>query len=192
LDHGCCYRAKDLIVSLSKFFKISLSGGDSLIPLGKELELIRNYINIQRIARGKSIRLKIKIPQSIFAMPIIKLSIQPVVENAILHGFSGFRDDGTIAIESDFLDPETIRITIEDNGIGIPEKELADIQETLETYPLENAIRHFGLYNVNRRIKNMYGNEYGIRIGSEIGNYTQVIMTLPAAKLTQKETSEDV
>lgn len=207
-------QAKALIISLSSFFKITLSGGNDLIPIQKELELINNYIDIQNTARGKKIVSNIKTVLLCLDYKIIKLTIQPIVENAIIHGFSGYRDNGTItiAISIDPGKPEidsisgieqitgnespgtsekvveipnegTMQIVIEDNGIGIPEKELSEIQNILDTYPPETEIRHFGLFNIQRRIKNMFGDEYGIRLESEVGNFTRVIMNIPVIKL---------
>ena len=98
LDNKNISHAKTLIISLSEFFKTTLSGGSTLIPLEKELQLVYNYITLQRIAREKKINLKIECDQKYNLIPCPKLSIQPIVENAIIHGFSGFRDDGEILI----------------------------------------------------------------------------------------------
>lgn len=216
MDNKNISQAKDLIISLSSFFKITLSEGNDLIPLQKELELISNYIGIQNSARGKNIIFNVDAPLPLLSFKIIKLTIQPIVENAILHGFSGYRDDGTITIRiatvaadaaasvavvvADIDKKESVQITnkkalaqgntlngrkeaiqiiIEDNGIGIPDKELAIIKQTLEVYPPEAEIKHFGLYNVQRRIKNLFGNNYGINLESEVGNYTRVFMCIP-------------
>jgi two-component system sensor histidine kinase YesM len=192
LDNKDTSRAKNLIVSLSSFFKITLSGGNDLIPLQKELELVSNYIYIQNLARSKNIKLSIKAPEDLLHSSIIKLSIQPIVENAILHGFPGFRDDGTIAITVHCPVPGSLEIVIEDNGIGIPEQELLKINEILDSYPLDTEIKHFGLYNVQRRIKNLFGNEYGIRLGSEVGHFTRIIMRLPLNSKTKKEDIHNV
>lgn len=193
LDNRNLARAKEIIVALSNFFKISLSGGHDLIPIQKELELIRNYINIQKAARNKNITLNINIPDELYGVNIIKLSIQPIVENAVLHGFSGFRDDGLITISMEQSpDKKSIEIMVEDNGIGIPEQKLALINEILSSEPTKDGIMHFGLYNVQRRLKTNFGDEYGIRFASEMGNFTRVFMTIPANPVMRGGSEENV
>ena len=191
-------QAKELILSLSSFFKITLSGGKDLIPVQKEFELVRNYIGIQNSARGKNIGLCVQMTPPLCNFKIIKLTIQPIVENSILHGFSGFRDDGVITIRVRMEDrvPEVansknIRIIIEDNGIGILQEDLAAINAALDVYPPETELTHFGLYNVQRRIKNLFGNEYGIRLESEVGNYSRVVMVIPLIQFDEEEGTKD-
>lgn len=174
-------RAERLIVSLSEFFKLTLSRGSPLIPLESELSMIRHYIEIQRLARGQEIRLKTRIPEALLSHPIIKLTLQPLVENAILHGFSGYRDDGEITISAEVQDEDLV-LAVEDNGIGILPEELSALNEALNTYPPPANQQHFGLYNVNRRLKNSFGHRYGITIESSISEYTRVIVRLPARK----------
>ena len=180
LENKNLAQAKKLIVSLSEFFKITLSGGNSLIPLEKELTLINNYINIQKLARKKNITLVIKCPKELMKLKIIKLTIQPIVENSILHGFSGFREDGqiTISVKKDSTN-KSISIEITDNGIGMMAEEIKKVNTILKSTSLQNISNHFGLYNIQRRIKNMFGDEYGISIQSEVGSHTTITMKLP-------------
>ncbi|NLJ41981.1 MAG: histidine kinase [Clostridiales bacterium] len=178
LQTGENNNAESIIVSLSQFFKISLSSGDNLIPLKNEIALIDSYINIQCLAREKNITIRYNICEDLLSYRIIKLSIQPLVENAIIHGFSGYRDDGTIIVSAQVKDKKLV-LTIEDNGIGIMEDELLRINSFLSTYPPRSNMKHFGLYNINRRIKNIFGDSYNVVLESEMGNYTRVIMTIP-------------
>lgn len=191
LDNQDLAQAKKLIITLSNFFKTSLSGGNTLIPLKKELELVCNYITIQKVARNKSIKLNIDCPSQLMHIPFIKLSIQPIVENTIIHGFSGYRDDGTIAINIRAIDND-IEVAIIDNGIGIMEHELDSLQNTLNSYPIASNANHFGLYNIQRRIKNMFGDEYGLTIKSEVGAYTGVYIRIPYTLWDRKENTKDV
>lgn len=171
-------KAQELIISLSNFFKITLSGGNVLIPLDSELTMIYNYINIQKLARGKNITLDIQIPDELREYKIIKLTLQPMVENAIMHGFSGYRDDGVLNIGAK-VNGNIMMIWVKDNGIGILPDELLQINEMLNTYPPVPGQKHFGLYNVNRRIKNIFGDEYGVYLESEVGDYTKTVITIP-------------
>lgn len=183
-------RAKDAatsIESLSEFFKLSLSSGNIMVPLSDEIRLIRHYIDIQRIARHKSISISFDIDPILERQPIFKLTLQPFVENAIRHGFAGYRDDGVITITTRREDLKFF-ITVHDNGIGILPEELSKITVTLATYPPNQDMHYFGLYNVNRRIVQTYGPEYGIRINSRVCEYTEVTVTMPYQELLpQKE-----
>ncbi len=178
-------KAQELIVSLSEFFKLTLSGGNSLIPLESELSMIHYYIEIQRLARGQDIRLKTEIPEELRTHPIIKLTLQPLVENAILHGFSGYRDDGEITVSAKVLEGELV-LTVTDNGIGILPEELSALNLALNTYPPAPNQRHFGLYNVNRRLKSSFGFQYGISIESSVSEYTRIIVRFPVGGMPQR------
>ncbi|MCL2164951.1 MAG: histidine kinase [Oscillospiraceae bacterium] len=169
-------KAEHLLIRLSQFFKISLFHGSDIMPLSRELDLIRNYIDIQRLARGKRYMVNFNIPDEMLPLEIPKLLIQPIVENAIIHGFSGFRDDGIIDIS---VPVNRQQIIVRDNGIGVAKEALDDLNVFLNTYPPPIPNRSFGLYNVNRRIKNIYGTQYGIELESEPGAYFQVSIYIP-------------
>lgn len=169
---------EQLIESLSAFFKGTLSGGSSLVTLETELGTIRHYLRIQQLARDKSFELHCDISVPLLAHPIVKLSLQPIVENAIIHGFSGYRDDGEITITAVIVGGE-LHIRVSDNGIGIMPEELLQLNEFLNTYPPPPNHRHFGLYNVNRRIKNTFGPAYGLSVDSEVGHFTNLTIRMP-------------
>jgi len=190
IDHG-----KEIIYSLSNFFKLSLSSGNDLITIQKELDLIRNYITIQKTARGKDYALKVNIPEKLLGIRIPKLLIQPLVENAILHAFSGFRDDdsGVITISAELSkDRKTVITMVEDNGIGIAEQKLADINNSINTFPPKGEIESFGLYNIQRRLITQFGDEYRLCIESELGNYTRVFINTPTDANIPKEKLSNV
>jgi len=189
LDRQDIAQGKEIIYSLSNFFRISLSSGNDLIPLMDELVLIENYINVQRAARNKQYALKINVDEKLADLCILKLSIQPVVENAILHGFSGFRDDdsGIITITAKMApDDKAVTIIVEDNGIGIEEQRLSGINELLKAFPLKDEIKSFGLYNIQRRLNAQYGEDYGLHFESELGSFTRVFIKTPATFINQK------
>lgn len=170
--------ACELIKSMSEFFKVSLSKGHTLIPLKSELDLISNYIIIQRLARKKNIQLELDIEEALYSHLIIKQSLQPLVENAVVHGFSGYRDDGTIEITAKQAD-HCIQIQITDNGIGMLPEDVIKANQILQLPVLPDNYPHFGLFNINRRIQQTYGNEYGIFIASDVGISTTIHMKVP-------------
>jgi len=178
LEHDKSKDAAMSIASLSEFFKISLSRGNMIIPLRDELQLIRHYVNIQRLVRHKHITLVSEVGPEIEQHPIVKLTLQPLVENAILHGFASYQDDGIITIAARHTG-DKLFITVRDNGIGILPEDLENIAITLQTYPPKQDMRYFGLYNANRRLVQTYGPEYGIRLRSKVCEYTEVTVLIP-------------
>lgn len=168
-----------LVTSMSEFFKISLSRGREMIPLSEEIELIRYYLELQKLARNKEFRLDIDIPDSFMTFSISKLTLQPLVENSVLHGFSGYRDDGGIISIQAKLEQDTLKIIVEDNGIGMMNDEVDEVNAALQVFPRPENFNHFGLYNINRRIVQQYGDAYGLYVESDISEYTRIVIRLP-------------
>ena len=170
--------ATELIYALSSFFKLSLSHGKSMIPLKSELELIQHYLSIQHIARQQDISLITDITPDLLDKPVCKFLLQPIVENAVIHGFSGYRDDGEISIRTE-THPDYLKIIIRDNGLGLLTEDIKAIEAMLPIYPPPENIRNFGLYNINWRIKHTYGKQYGVSICSSVSEFTEVTLTFP-------------
>lgn len=182
-------QASALTKSLSEFFKLSLSKGNEWITLERELRLIRHYLEIQHTARYQNIQLICDVEESLYSYPIMKLLLQPIVENAVLHGFSGYRDDGTIHIEA-LRQDNVLEITVTDNGIGIQQEELEEIRAMLRADRKEQRQRSFGLYNINQRIVQTCGPDYGLSIESEISEYTTVRIRLPYSRDQEENNHE--
>jgi len=182
VQQGNARKSEEIIMSLSEFFRSSLARGKMEIPLKDELKLITHYIDIQRLARQREIAIICKIEPDLYAYPIVKLTLQPIIENSILHGFAGYKDsEGSIEICASHTD-DTFEIIVKDNGIGLLPEELQTLNDSLDTYPPPANLKSFGLYNVNRRIAQTYGEKYGIHVESEITAYTAVILTMPYNK----------
>ena len=170
--------ATALTAALSGFFKYSLAKGSSMTSLGKEIQLIRYYLSIQQLAREQDISLELEVPPELMEAQIIKLSLQPLVENAIIHGFSGYRDNGRIVLRA-VRQAELLVISVTDNGIGMTEDELSDLRKNLEIYPPPDNMKSFGLYNINWRIKKTYGDSYALNVESSLCEYTTITLTFP-------------
>ncbi|MDO4487745.1 MAG: histidine kinase [Eubacteriales bacterium] len=179
--------ATELIGSLSGFFRLALSRGVERIPLQKEIRLVETYINIQRLARNQNVTLIKTIQDDLLDYSIIKLTLQPLVENAYLHGFAGYRDDGTITINASH-DETCLTITVTDNGIGMMPDEVEAVNAYLQANSLSDNSHSVGLFNVNRRIIHEYGREYGLSIVSEVSEYTTVTVKLPYFMTTGENT----
>ncbi len=178
--------AAQLVCALSEFFKISLSRGRDMIPLADELRLIRHYLDIQHLARKKEITLDCHIEAGLETQLITKLTIQPLIENAIIHGFSGYRDDGKIAIHAWHVE-NVMLISVQDNGIGMLEEEVLEVNEAIRKPVHPEGFHHFGLYNINRRIVQTHGEVYGLTVESELSEYTKITMKLPYAPQEQEK-----
>ena len=170
--------AAEVLEAMSEFFKLSLSRGQAEIPLSDEVKMIENYMTIQNKARQKDFKLVCDIPENLQGYMIVKLTVQPLVENAVVHGFAGYRDDGVVQISAKELG-ERVVITVEDNGIGMEPDEIDRVSSVLPLPVCPKEHRHFGLYNIHRRIVQRYGDGYGLTIESEVSEYTRISISLP-------------
>ena len=170
--------ASQILRALSEFFKLSLSQGRMEIPLGDEIRMVESYLDIQNKARQKQFAIVCDIPDHLLRQPIPKLSLQPLVENAVTHGFAGYCDDGVISIRA-YDDGDACFIIVQDNGIGMEPEELERLQAVLKLPACPKEHRHFGLYNIHRRITQNYGEKYGLTIESELSEYTRITVRLP-------------
>jgi two-component system sensor histidine kinase YesM len=163
-----------MVTALARLFRISISKGRSIISVAEELEHVRNYLIIQ------SIRFKNKFTYSIDAEPealklrTVKLILQPLVENAIVHGFSHFAtDEGRIEISARVED-DCLVMRVRDNGLGMNE-------ETVKTVLIPRKAGGIGLRNVHERIALTFGDGYGLTLESELDEGTLVTTRQPAS-----------
>ena len=167
-----------MVTALARLFRISISKGRSIITVAEELEHVRNYLIIQ------SIRFKNKFSYTIEAEPealnlrTVKLILQPLVENAIVHGFSHFAtDEGRIEISAR-VEGEYLVLCVRDNGLGMSE-------ETVKNVLIPKKVGGIGLRNVHERIKLTFGGRYGLAIESELDEGTLVTIRQPAIEEVQ-------
>ncbi|GGD88928.1 cache domain-containing sensor histidine kinase [Paenibacillus nasutitermitis] len=166
-----------MIVSLTDFYKLGLNKGKEFVPLQDELKHVKAYVDIQNMRFDGGIALVLDIPQQLMTYPVLKLTLQPLVENAILHGLREKpNQNGTIRISGTLTD-KTIRLTIADDGIGIPPERLDSLLHN-KTEP--DSIHGFGLSNVRERLVLTYGEPYDLRLTSEYQKGTTVELYFPA------------
>lgn len=165
------------LLDLAGFFRNTLSSSGFLVPIEKEIEYTKDYINILELRYGDLFDVIWDIEQEVLPFTIIKICLQPIIENAVYHGLKPKGDCGLLTI-SGKLNQNNITFSVTDDGVGMSENELAELNKRLhaEVY-LEN--QHIGLINVNRRIKIIFGDEYGIHVSSKAGKGTIVTLTLP-------------
>ncbi len=168
-----------MISSLGKLLEISINKGEEEITFKEELELVEAYVYIQNVRYNNKFILETDMDKSIYEFRILKLILQPIVENCIIHGFQNKTGEGHIWIKASRLD-DVIRIDITDDGKGILEDKLEQI---LNDNSFENKSQKFsgiGLKNVNERIKLKYGSEFGLKIHSKVKEGTTITILLPA------------
>lgn len=167
---------EELVKMLAKIMRRNIQVGDKLVTLKSELELVEYYLRIQQYRFGERIHYSIDVKCDIEFLKIMPLLIQPVVENAFVHGLETKEGEGEIRIVVERTD--RLRIHIIDNGNGMSEAKLNEIIESLNDFSKLDR-NHIGLNNVNQRIKLLYGDDYGIFIKSKAGEGTTVIIEIP-------------
>lgn len=182
-DLGMNEEASQMISNLSDFFRTSLSRGKEMITIEEEVKNIKSYLYMMEMRYGDFFTYELSIPESLYSYQIVKLSLQPIVENAIYHGVMNDRKRGRIQISSSETE-DSITLTVKDNGQGITRETLQIIQAEIHT-PFVTGAREetgVGLRSVHIRIKNRYGDQYGLQIESEAGEYTKVLIRIPKIK----------
>ena len=175
----------DATEALSSFFRYSITGVDKLVTLEEEIENVEDYFVIQYYRFGDKMKLKIDYPEDeVIHLKIPKLTLQPFVENAIYHGLEQTKNKGVVSIKIETT-PKKLLIQIGDNGRGMPEEQVEEINDYLSrvsiSYVGENKKKKGGIAikNVNSRIKLLFGEEYGVHIYSTINVGTDIMITLP-------------
>ncbi len=171
-----------MVGSLSDFFRSSLNKGKEVVTIREELQHVRSYLEIQQIRYQDILNYEIDVPERLFNYEIPKITIQPVVENALYHGIKEKRGGGTIRVEGS-EDENDLFIRVIDDGMGMNDERKAEVVRGL-TDKNPEAKKIYGLYNVNERIRLGYGEEYGISMESSYGEGTTVTIRLPK-KLTE-------
>ena len=168
--------ATSMITDLASLFRISLSKGENIISVDKELQHARNYINIQKVRYKNKFDVTFDIDPQILQYSTMKLVLQPLLENAIYYGMESMDDDGRIVVRGYQCDDD-IYLAVEDNGLGMP----PEVTEKLlvEDNQLPKKGSGIGLLNVQRRIQIYFGKEYGLNIESVSDEGTKVIIHLP-------------
>ena len=172
--------AEDMIMSLSDFFKLALSHGREFITIRDEELHIRSYLQIQQVRYTDILDYKIDIDPVIYGYRILKLTLQPLVENAIYHGIKPKRARGCITISGRLNEDQTIVLTVEDDGAGMNREQLEALRERVRLPASDESNDSFGMANVNERIRLNFGPEYGMTIDAEEGVGAKVTIRIPA------------
>ncbi len=169
----------NLVMALSRFFRIALSGGKHTVPFREAFELANQYITVQNIRLNYKIAFTYDISQQIYNLSVPKFLLQPIIENSILHGFQNKRDEWRINITAK-KEGNQLTVVVRDNGIGIHEPALETLNRRMNDFNFEDntVSKGYALRNLNYQIKLKYGNCSGIEINSVYGEYTEVVIRM--------------
>lgn len=169
----------EIAVDMGNIFRYNTKGGYE-VSLEEEVAITRAYIRIQQKRFRGKIDVHYYISEEALSLKVIKLLLQPMVENAIIHGLEKKMDVGSLFIGAR-IEEDKLVLTVKDDGTGIVPEQLKKIRQELRKPDVDTS-RHVGIINTNARIRLYYGGEYGVTIESRTGDGTTVTMLLPAQK----------
>lgn len=175
-NHGDAETAS-YINKFCSFLRDCLYWETKCIPLSEELRIVENYLALQTLRYEDKFTFLIDVPPCFHQFSIPKFTLQPIVENAVEHGFSCTKKDGFLHIYGQ-EQHGCFTIVIEDNGTGIPREELYLMKEALKTQNLKENALYIGILNTNERLKLFYGPDFGIALLSEEGKGTSVTISI--------------
>lgn len=173
----------EMIGLLGRLFRSYIQTGKETVTLEEELEHIRLYVKVQQMRFGERIQYEERLDARSKAAQIVHFSLQPIVENAIVHGLEQKGDPGLLEVISEIEGRELV-ITVRDNGVGMDAAQLSHLQHRLEQSPDTLYEKHIGLKNVHDRIRFYFGNEYGIDVQSRPHEGTTVTLRMPYIRLS--------
>lgn len=174
------YEISDAVTALGELLRYSMKWVSGTVTIGQELQYIRNYIQLMNLRYDFTIQLSVSLPDFVYDQQIPKMSLQPIIENAICHGIEEQDQDATIYIKAVELG-EDYRIEITDSGMGMTAEQLELVEKKIrgEIEVSGGSGNGIGLKNVQDRIKIQFGQDYGLSFFSKEGCYTKVSILLP-------------
>lgn len=168
--------------SLAQLFRNNVYFGDYIIPIEQEIDNSKNYLDILELRFGNIFKVSLEIDEAIKQYSIIKICLQPIIENAVYHGLKPKGSNGELKIIGKLYNNDAIVFTICDNGVGMDHVQLDEMNQKLSDS--ENQMKdHIGIYNVNQRIKIVFGKDYGVSIESIENLGTTVKIKIPLVNL---------
>ncbi len=166
------------IDSLANLLRYSMNKEGEIVSLSEELLQIQSYVDIQNFRYGNRVQLMVHVPTALQSLQVVKFALQPIVENCIKHGIDPKQQHGKIDISASCSD-EGLYLTVTDNGAGIDAALIEQIMQKNAQETPPNAVTGIGIHHVHQRIKSLYGEDYGLELLSQSGQYTMVVVHLP-------------
>ena len=175
-----CEKVVQMTAALARYFRLSLSKGKEVITIYEEVEHIKHYLQIQQIRYASKLTYTIEVSPDIFDEMIVKIVLQPLVENALYHGIKDLEEGGYIRVLG-FREGNNIILEVYDNGKGMSHEQIKNILKA----PSSTFITKGGvaIKNVHERIQVYFGQDYGLSYESEYGKWTKVRITIPAIEI---------
>ncbi|QTH41016.1 sensor histidine kinase [Cohnella sp. LGH] len=169
--------------ALGDMFRYSIKTESELVPIEDELAHVSNYMTIQKIRYEDKIDFRLEIEEGLSSCKVLKLIVQPIIENALYHGLESTRKKGTVVVKV-FRREELVVFEIADDGVGMSAQQLQELRALLSEPPAFSELGHrdkrsIGLKNVHSRISLYYGTEYGLSLESEQDKGTRVVLNVP-------------
>lgn len=172
-----------VVTSLANIMKMSIKGS-TFITLEEDISYINQYIFIQKMRFQDRLLFLLEIPEHLYQYYVPKLILQPIVENAIVHGVEEISETGMIGVIGS-EDEENLYISIKDNGNGIPREIIQQLQEMDDKAGL--STQHIGIFNIQKKLQILYGQRYGLRITTLKPHGTNVTICIPKSTDSGKE-----
>ena len=185
IEGGRQQEAVTMITDLAKFFRLSLSKGKTIISVKDELSHAKTYMNIQKVRYKNAFEVEFDSEGDVEDYCIVKLVVQPILENALYHGMKDVEEDGKIRVHA-WRDADDIYIEVSDNGYGMSEEEAAGLLTGEEKEFSTKKGSGVGVLNVHRRIQLRFGEQYGLSVASELDEGTTVTIHIPAVPFTKE------
>lgn len=182
-EEGRTKDAVEMVNALARLFRISISKGHELISVEKEVEHAKSYLQIQKFRYKNQFQYSFEVQESCLHYYCNKITLQPIIENAIYHGLNRMIDEGFIEIRI-FEDGDDVVFTVEDNGVGMTKEQC----ESILHKEVKGQTGGIGIKNVNDRVKIYFGEQYGMKIESELDEGTKVSIRMPKLKEDSYET----
>ena len=173
-EEGRTKDAVEMVNALARLFRISISKGHELIPVEKEVEHAKSYLQIQKFRYKNQFQYSFDVQESCLHYYCNKITLQPIIENAIYHGLNRMIDEGFIEIKI-FEDGGDVVFSVEDNGVGMTKEQC----ESILHKEVKGQTGGIGIKNVNDRVKIYFGEQYGMKIESELDEGTKVSIRMP-------------
>ena len=174
-----------MTASLARLLRQSISNEDEVVPLAREVEYAKGYLTIQKMRYKDKLEFEIDVEPSILNIPLIKLVLQPIIENAIYHGLKYKESKGLLQVKGFMKDGNAV-LQVIDNGVGMDEETLSHIYDKHKVNYRSNGV---GVYNVQQRLVLYYGKDYGIIYHSEKGKGTTASVVIPGIQEESHEKS---
>lgn len=178
-----CPEVSGLSQSLSNIFRYSLDMKNPFSTVAKEIVHLKNYIYVMNVRMRDNVKYSFDIDETVLQDTVPRISIQPLVENALNHGLRNTRGDKEIIVCAQVREGN-LWISVQDNGVGMDAVKVNEILEKNDINLVEKG-SSIGLNNINARMKMLYGREYGIHVESEVGKGTRIYLKIPRVKMEE-------